>query len=72
MARMKTQAEKKRRADEIQMGKIEADKECALKELELKAKLNCNLQATISAIIDSTPPNRDAKSPPKLRAFVEE
>ena len=69
---MKIQAkteEKKKRADEIQMAlidadrardqaKIEADKELALKEMELKAQA----QASTNATVDPPPRIRDAKS----------
>ena len=36
------QAEKEKRADEIQIAKIEADKELTLKEMELKAQVQTN------------------------------
>ena len=75
------QAEDKKRADEshikIQIGqieaakgqaKIEADKELALKELELKAQQN---QACSILAATSTPRNKDAKSP-KLPSFIDE
>ena len=53
------QAEEKKRSDEIQiqiqLAKIEADKELTLKEMELKA------QTSINAVIDPPPHNRDTK-----------
>ena len=76
---VQTEAEEKKRADEIkiQIAKIEAakkqarivaDKELALKELELKAQQD---QASIS--LEATPPprNKDAKSP-KIPSFLDE
>ena len=64
------ESEEKKRADEIkvQMAKIEAEKELALKELELKAQ-----QSQAGASLAATPPprNKDAKSP-KLPSFVDE
>ena len=65
----KLQAEEKRRADEIkvQMAQIEADKELALKEMELQAQV----QATTSSATNPPPRNKDAKSP-KLPSFVDE
>ena len=71
------QAEDKKRADEIQiaqiqaakyLAKIEADKEPAHKELELKAQQN---QASASPAATPLPRNKDAKSP-KLPSFIEE
>ena len=66
------QAEEKRRADEIkvQMAKIEADKELALKEMELQAR-QAQVQATTSSATTPPPRNKDAKSP-KLPSFVDE
>ena len=66
------QAEEKRRADEIkvQMAKIEADKELALKEMELQAQ-QAQVQATTSSATTPPPRNKDAKSP-KLPSFVDE
>ena len=70
------EADEKRRADENQMAQInavtdqaqiQADKELALKEMELKAQA----QASISATVNPTPHHADAKSP-KLPAFVDE
>ena len=68
LAKIRTEAEEKRRADEIQiqMAKIEAYKEIALKELEVQAQA----QASTSARVDPPPGNRDAKSP-KLPAFID-
>ena len=71
-------AEEKRRADEVQVAqinadrardrtKIQADRELALKEVKLKTQA----QANTSAKVDPSPHNRDAKSP-KLPAFVDE
>ena len=64
------QAEEKKRADEIQIqiqiAKIEADKELTLKDMELKAQAQ---ESTCAA--DQPPRNRDAKSP-KLPAFINE
>ena len=71
------QAEEKKRADEIrfaqieaakEQAKIEAEKELALKELELKAQ-----QSQAGASLAATPPprNKDAKSP-KLPSFIDE
>ena len=72
-------SEEKKRADEIKIqiaqieaakgqAKIEAEKELALKELELKAQ-----QSQAGASLAATPPprNKDAKSP-KLPSFVDE
>ena len=58
------QAEEKRRADEIkvQMAKIEADKELALKEMELQAQ-QAQVQATTSSATIIPPRNKDAKVP---------
>ena len=66
------QAEEKRRADEIkvQMAKIEADKELALKEMELQAQ-QAQVQATTSSATTPPPRNKDAKSP-KLPSFIDE
>ena len=65
MDKIQADAEKEKRADEIQVSKIEAEKELALKELELKAQD----QASTSAAADPPPCNRDAKSP-KLPASL--
>ena len=69
LAKIRAEAEEKRRADEIkvQMAKIEAEKELTLREMELKA------QDQASASLAATPPprNKDAKSP-KLPSFVDE
>ena len=69
MIELQTEAEEKRRADEIkvQMAKIEAEKELTFREMELKA------QDQASASLAATPPphNKDAKSP-KLPSFVDE
>ena len=69
MTELQTEAEEKRRADEIkvQMAKIEAEKELTLREMELKA------QDQASASLAATPPprDRDAKSP-KLPSFIDE
>ena len=69
MTELQTEAEEKRRADEIkvQMAKIEAEKELTLREMELKA------QDQASASLAATPPprNKDAKSP-KLPSFIDE
>ena len=69
LAKIRAEAEEKRRADEIkvQMAKIEAEKELTLREMELKA------QDQASASLATTPPprNKDAKSP-KLPSFVDE
>ena len=66
------QAEREKKADEIkvQMAKIEADKELALKEMELQAR---QAQAQVTASSATTPPprNKDAKSP-KLPSFIDE
>ena len=75
--RAEAEAEEKKRADEIcfaqieaakEQAKIEAEKELALKELELKAQ-----QSQAGASFAATPPprNKDAKSP-KLPSFVDE
>ena len=66
------QAEEKRRADEIkvQMAKIEADKELALKEMELQAQ-QAQVQASTSSATTPPPRNKDAKSP-KLPSFIDE
>ena len=52
------QAEEKKRADEIQMSKIEADKELTLKEMDLKAQA----QTSTNVVVDPHPPDRDANS----------
>ena len=69
LAKIRAEAEEKRRADEIkvQMANIEAEKELTLKEMELKA------QDQASASLAATPPprNKDAKSP-KLPSFIDE
>ena len=69
LAKIRAEAEEKRRADEIkvQMAKMEAEKELTLREMELKA------QDQASASLATTPPprNKDAKSP-KLPSFVDE
>ena len=71
------QAEDKKRANETRMAqieaakeqaKIEAEKELALKELELKAQQN---QASASLAATPPPRNKDAKSP-KLPSFIDE
>ena len=71
------QAEEKKRADEIrfaqieaakEQAKIEAEKELALKELELKAQQS---QAGASLAVTPPPRNKDAKSP-KLPSFIDE
>ena len=61
MAEIQAEAEEKKRADEIkiQLGKIEADKELALNEMELKVLDH----ASTSAAAAPPPCNRDAKSP---------
>ena len=70
MTELQTEAEEKRRADEIkvQMAKIEAEKELTLREMELKAQ-----QSQPGASLAATPPprNKDAKSP-KLPSFIDE
>ena len=77
IAQIGAEAEEKKRADEIrfdqieaakEQAKIEAEKELALKELELKAQ-----QSQASASLAATPPpcNKDAKSP-KLPSFIDE
>ena len=67
MTELQTEAEEKRRADEIkvQMAKIEAEKELILREMELKAQD----QASASLAATPTPRNKDAKSP-KLPSFI--
>ena len=69
LAKIRAEAEEKRRADEIkvQLAKIEAEKELTLREMELKA------QDQASASLAATPPprNKDAKSP-KLPSFIDE
>ena len=47
----KIQAEKEKRADEIQMTKVEADKELAIKQMEL----NGQAQVSSSAAVDPPP-----------------
>ena len=69
MTELQTEAEEKRRADEIkvQMAKIEAEKELTLREMELKAKDQAS-----GSLADTPPPrNKDAKSP-KLPSFIDE
>ena len=77
IAQIGAEAEEKKRADEIrfaqieaakEQAKIEAEKELALKELELKAQ-----QSQAGASLAATPPPRDkdAKSP-KLPSFIDE
>ena len=58
MTELQTEAEEKRRADEIkvQMAKIEAEKELTLREMELKA------QDQASASLAATPPPRYAEN----------
>ena len=69
MTELQTEAEEKRRADEIkvQMAKIEAEKELTLREMELKAQD----QASASLAATLPPRNKDAKSP-KLPSFIDE
>ena len=66
------ESEEKKRADEIkiQLAKIQADKELALKEMELHEQAR---QAQVTASSATTPPprNKDAKSP-KLPSFIDE
>ena len=71
------QAEEKKRADKIRFAQIEAakeqakivaEKELALKELELKAQQS---QAGASLAATTPPRNKDAKSP-KLPSFIDE
>ena len=66
---MKELEEAEERADviEIQIAKIEADKELTLKEMELKGQD----QASTGAAAAPPPCNRDAKSP-KLPDFIDE
>ena len=77
IAQIGAEAEEKKRADEIrfaqieaakEQAKIEAEKELALKELELKVQ-----QSQAAASLAATPPprNKDAKSP-KLPSFIDE
>ena len=77
IAQIGAEAEEKKRADEIrfaqieaakEQAKIEAEKELALKELELKVQ-----QSQAGASLAATPPprNKDAKSP-KLPSFIDE
>ena len=77
IAQIGAEAEEKKRADEIrfaqieaakEQAKIQAEKELALKELELKAQ-----QSQAGASLAATPPprNKDAKSP-KLPSFIDE
>ena len=70
MTELQTEAEEKRRADEIkvQMAKIEAEKELTLREIELKAQQS---QAGTSPAATPPPRNKDAKSP-KLPSFIDE
>ena len=77
MTELQTEAEEKKRADEIcfaqieavkEQAKIEAEKELALKELELKAQQS---QASTSPAATPPPCNKDAKSP-KLPSFIDE
>ena len=77
MTELQTEAEEKKRADEIrfaqieaakEQAKIEAEKGLALKELELKAQQN---QASASLAVTLSPRNKDAKSP-KLPSFIDE
>ena len=67
MVEIQAEAEEKKRADEIQMAKIEADKELTLKEMEQKAQS----QASSSTAVDPPPRIRDSESP-KLQAFIDE
>ena len=66
LEKVRAEAEEKRRADEIRIAQIEADKELGLKELELKAQQN---QASASLAGTPPPPNKDAKSL-KLPSFT--
>ena len=68
MAEIQAQAEEKKRADEIQMAKIEVDIELALKEMGMKAQA---LTSKNAAVDPPSPRNIDAKSP-KLSAFIDE
>ena len=77
MTELQTEAEEKKRADEIrfaqieavkEQAKIETEKELALKELELKAQQS---QASTSPAATPPPRNKDAKSP-KLPSFIDE
>ena len=77
MTELQTEAEEKKRADEIrfaqieaakEQAKIEAEKELVLKELELKAQQS---QASTSSATTPPPRNKDAKSP-KLPSFIDE
>ena len=77
MTELQTEAEEKKRADEIRFAqieaakeqtKIEAEKELVLKELELKAQQS---QASTSPAATPPPRNKDAKSP-KLPSFIDE
>ena len=62
------QVQNEKRADEIQMAKVEAEKELGLKEMKQKAQTQG--QASTSAAGDPTPRNRDAKSM-KSAAFID-
>ena len=70
MAEIQAKVEEKKRADDIkiQMAKIEADKELALKELELKAQQD---QASTSLAAAPPPHNKDVKFP-KLPSLIDE
>ena len=77
MTELQTEAEEKKRADEIrfaqieavkEQAKIEVERELALKELELKAQQS---QASTSPAATPPPRNKDAKSP-KLPSFIDE
>ena len=67
VAQIQAKAEEKKRADEIRMAQIKADKELSLKELELKAQA----QTSTSPATTPTPRNKDAKSP-KLPSLIDE
>ena len=62
--------QKRKRDDEIQiqMAKIEADKEFTLKEMELKVQA----QTSSNVVVDPPPHNRDAKFPKLLPPFIDE
>ena len=53
--------------DEIQMAKVEADKELAIKQMEL----NAQDQASSSPAVDPPHHNRDVKTP-KVPSFIDE
>ena len=68
MAEIQAEAEEKKRADKIQMAKVEADKEPAIKELVLKPRNKPVLMLQLIHL----PATEMLSSRPKLPAFINE